>query len=260
MARMDVRQQNREIWDKKVASGDRWTLPVGPEVVAAARAGTWSVILTPKKPVPADWFGDLKGREVLCLASGGGQQGPVLAAAGAVVTVLDNSPAQLARDAEVADRDGLSIRLEEGDMRDLSRFEDASFDLIVHPVSNCFVPDIGPVWRECARVLRPGGSLLSGFCNPVIFCFDPDMEDRGVLRMRYPIPYSDFDALPRHFQRWMEAGEPISFGHSLADQIGGQLDAGLVVVGFYEDYGDEPVARYMPGFCATRAVKPPIRP
>jgi SAM-dependent methyltransferase len=253
---MDIRQQNRTIWDQKVASGDKWTVPVGSDVIDAARAGEWSVLLTPIKPVPRTWFGDLRGKQVLCLASGGGQQGPVLAAAGASVTVFDNSPAQLDQDRSVAERDGLALRLEEGDMADLSRFDAQSFDLIFHPVSNCFVPDVHPVWSECARVMRPGASLLAGFCNPVIFCFDPDMEDRGILRVRYAVPYSDFEALPRHFKRWMEAGEPISFGHRLEDQIGGQLAVGLTVTGFYEDYGDEPVSRYMPGFCATRAVKP----
>jgi ubiquinone/menaquinone biosynthesis C-methylase UbiE len=153
---MDFLNYNREAWNRKVAEKNEWTVPVSPEVVAAARQGEWSVVLTPVIPVPQDWFGDLTGARVLGLASGGGQQGPVLAAAGADVTIFDNSPAQLDRDREVADREGLVIRTVQGDMADLSVFDSEFFDLIFHPVSNCFVPDVTSVWRECFRVLKPG--------------------------------------------------------------------------------------------------------
>jgi SAM-dependent methyltransferase len=131
---------------------------------------------------------------VLCLASGGGQQGPILAAAGARVTVFDNSPQQLAQDRHVARRDRADLATVEGDMRDLSAFADASFDLIVHPTSNLFVPDVRPVWRECFRVLRPGGVLLAGFCNPILYLFDQELADDGVLQVRHALPYSDLTA------------------------------------------------------------------
>ncbi len=108
--------------------------------------------------------------DILCLASGGGQQAPILAAAGANVTVFDNSPAQLRQDALVAQREGLPLRTVQGDMRDLSAFGDDSFDLIFHPVSNIFVPEVRPVWRECYRVVRPGGVLLMGTLNPIRIC------------------------------------------------------------------------------------------
>ena len=99
-----VAAHNRSAWDREVDSGNEWTVPVGPEVIAAARAGTWSVVLIGYDPVPRDWFpATLAGADVLCLASGGGQQGPVLAAAGAQVTVLDNSSRQLAQDRLVQD-------------------------------------------------------------------------------------------------------------------------------------------------------------
>src|SRR5262249_39665032 len=158
---------------------------------AAARRGDWAIVLTPTRPVPRDWFGDLAGRNVLCLASGGGQQGPILAAAGARVVVLDQSPAQLQRDRDVAAREGLSLAAVEGDMRDLSRFADGSFDLVFHPVSNCFVPDVRPVWREAFRVLRPGGALLAGFSNPTLYVFDDALANKGELVVRHAIPYSD---------------------------------------------------------------------
>src|SRR5262245_14008559 len=153
---MDIREYNRHAWDRKVQQGDRWTVPVAPEVIARARRGDWQVVLTPTKPVPRDWFPDLNGLEVLCLASGGGQQAPILAAVGASVTALDNSPRQLAQDRLVAEREGLKIRTVEGDMRDLSAFPDGRFGLVFHPVSNCFVPEVRPVWKEAFRVLRRG--------------------------------------------------------------------------------------------------------
>src|SRR5262245_49214062 len=188
---MDVRNYNRHAWDRQVEKGNRWTVPVGPEVVAAARRGDWQVLLTPTKPVPRDWFPPLAGLDVLCLASGGGQQGPVLAAAGAAVTVLDNSPAQLAQDRLVAEREGLSIETVEGDMADLSRFPDDRFGLVLHPCSNCFVQDVRPVWREAFRVLRPGGALLAGFCNPALFLFDYTRAEEKGLVVQYAAPYSD---------------------------------------------------------------------
>jgi hypothetical protein len=70
---MNIPEHNREAWDRLVAAGNTWTQPVGPDVIAAARQGQWSVLLTPHKPVPRAWFGELKGVRVLGLASGGGQ-------------------------------------------------------------------------------------------------------------------------------------------------------------------------------------------
>ena len=156
---------NARAWDRQVALGNQWTRPVSSGVISRARLGEWSVLLTARKPAPRDWFPDLAGLRVLCLASGGGQQGPVLAAAGAEVTVYDNSPAQLAQDEFVADRDSLTLRTVQGDMQRLEVFPDESFDLVFHPCSVTFVPDVAAVWREVARVLVPGGLLLAGFID-----------------------------------------------------------------------------------------------
>lgn len=255
---MDVRAYNRDAWDHQAAVGNRWTVPVGPQAIMAARRGEWDIVLTPTKPVPRDWFPLLTGLDLLCLASGGGQQAPILAAAGAAVTVLDNSPVQLARDREVAERDGLTIRTVEGDMRDLSVFPDGLFGLVFHPCSNCFVQDIRPIWRECFRVLKPGGVLLAGFVNPVLHLFDDGKMKRGEFVVRHRIPYSDLDGLTEtELRRSKDDREPLYFGHTLRDQIGGQIDAGFVLTGFYEDGGMEwKLSEYIPCFAATRAVRP----
>ena len=257
---MDVRGYNEEAWDREVERGNQWTVPVGPDVIDAARRGQWEVLLTSNKPVPKDWFPEMGGAEVLCLASGGGQQGPVLAAAGARVTVFDNSPAQLAQDRLVAERESLDLRTVQGDMRDLSAFGDGSFDFVFHPVSNLFVPKVRPVWAEAFRVLRSGGTLVAGFLNPANYIFDLDLaDDTGELRVTYELPYAAPTSLDEESLRaQMERGEPLEFSHTLEDQIGGQIDAGFVISGFYEDrHGDDdPLAAYMPTLIATRATKP----
>lgn len=255
---MDILEHNREAWSKEVAEGNKWTIPVTAEEVAAARRGEWSVLLTPTKPVPCEWFGELIGKDLLCLASGGGQQGPLLAAAGARVTVFDNCPAQFARDEKVAARDGLTIRLEQGDMRDLSRFADGSFDIIFHPVSNIFIDDVRPVWKECRRVLRQGGSLLAGFVNPLLYIFDlEEWDTKRIMTVRYKIPYSDIGQLPGGLlASRVAAKEALEFGHSLDDLIGGQIDAGFAIAGFFEDSsGGDFLDPYINTFIATKAAK-----
>jgi SAM-dependent methyltransferase len=257
---LDPVAHNRAAWDREVDAGNEWTVPVGPEVIQAARAGDWSVVLIGYSPVRRDWFPDsLAGKDVLCLASGGGQQAPVLAAAGASVTALDNSARQLAQDRMVADRDGLELTTVLGDMRDLSAFGGGSFDLVFNPVSNVFCPDLAPVWRECYRVLRQGGVLLAGFMNPDIFIFDADAsENRNELIVRHALPYSDLTHLTvLEREQLFGPDAPVEYSHSLAEQIGGQLEAGFVLTGFTEGpLHAGPTAAYLPGYFATRAVKP----
>ncbi len=258
---MDVRAYNSLAWDREVEKGNRWTIPVGPEVIDRARQGQWEIVLTPTRPVPRDWFPPIKGARVLCLACGGGQQGPVLAAAGAEVTVLDNSPRQLQRDRDVAAREGLTIRIVQGDMADLSAFREGEFDLIFHPVSNTFVRDVPRVWREAFRVLQERGPLLSGFMNPAVYLFDWTLAGREkVLKIKYRLPYSDETDLPEEERRERMANrEPLEFSHSLTDLIGGQIEAGFVLTHLFEDWctgEDDLLKEYMPECIATRAVKP----
>src|SRR5829696_978159 len=256
---MDVRRYNREAWDRQVKSGNEWTVPVDPEIIKAARRDEWAVLLTETRSVPRAWFPEMSGADILCLASGGGQQAPIFAAAGANVTVLDNSPQQLAQDRFVAERESLDLETVQGDMRDLSAFADESFDLVFHPVSNLFVPEVRPVWKEAFRVLRRGGSLLAGFLNPVVYIFDLELaDDTGEIRVRYSLPYSDATSrTEEELRRQMERREPLEFSHTLEEQIGGQIEAGFLISGFYEDrHRDDPIAAFMPTFVATRAIKP----
>jgi SAM-dependent methyltransferase len=255
---MDMLEHNRAYWDAAVEKGDRWTVPVGADDIARARAGEWTVVLTPHTPVPRAWFPPLAGAQVLGLASAGGQQGPILAAAGAEVTVFDNSPKQLSQDRKVADECELNIATEQGDMRDLSRFRAGSFDLIFHPCSNCFVDDVRRVWLECARILKPGGVLLAGFSNPFNYLWDPLKEKKGEFVVKRSLPYADAELPEDERREAFGADAPLEYSHTLEAQIGGQLEAGLHLVGMFEDdWGGKEVAdKYYKSFIATRAIKP----
>ena len=262
---LDVLKHNRQRWDALVDQKNRWTIPASPDEVAAARDGKLSLLLTPSKPVPMDWYPALAGLETLCLASGGGQQAPLLAAAGAVVTTIDNSPNQLAQDQLVAEREGLQIGSVQGDMADLSCFEDKSFGLIFHPCSNCFSEKIDEVWQESFRVLRPGGVLLAGFSNPIRFAITDEDHDNGTLRITRKLPWSgkgsrssdEIENLPMNMDGLLE------FGHTLEQQIGGQMKSGFHMTAMFEDRwvgeGDDdidPLSKLIDSFIATRSIKP----
>lgn len=253
---MDYIKENEKIWDKRSENNDKWSICVSSETVNRAREGVWSIVLTPAKPVPADWFPEkLDGKKILCLASGGGQQGPILAAAGADVTVFDNSRVQLEKDEYVAQRDNLVIKTVQGNMQDLSVFEDESFDCIVHPWSNGYIDDVRPVWKECARVLKKNGVLMAGFGNPISSIFNVGKFEKGILEVENTIPYADIDHMDDPEIKAIAEEDGYYWGHTLEDQIKGQTDAGFAIVGFYEDIGGCALDKYINSSIATRAIK-----
>lgn len=255
---IDIFSHNSRAWDSAAERRDIWSTPVTDDDIDAARRGDVSVLLTPERPVPAHWFPPLAGLRLLGLASGGGQQGPIFAAAGADVTIVDASEGQLALDREVAELHDLPIELVRADAADLAMLDDESFDLVFHPSSNSYIPDIQPAWNEAYRILRPGGHLLAGFNNPVIFVFDPDDLDNDTFTVRYSLPHSDATALPpEKLRERISAGDTLEHSHTLEQQIGGQLLAGFHLIDLYEDRWDShPLSRHMPTSIATRARKP----
>ena len=239
--------------DSWVRGGWEWGQPITPEVYARAKQGDWQVVLTPNIPVPKAWFGDLKGKRVLGLASGGGQQMPVFAALGAICTVFDLSDEQLNSERMVARREGYAIEVIKGDMTKPLPFLDNSFDLIFHPVSNCYIRQVQPVWNECYRVLKPGGALLAGLDNGINFLFD---EDSLVITHKLPQdPLSQAD-----WEETIKANpyESLQFSTPIQEQVGGQLKAGLMLTDIFEDSNNTgPLMEHgVPCFFATRAIKP----
>jgi len=253
----DVIELNRVAWDKRVTDGSEWTICVSSEVIELARKGVFNIKLTSRKPVPQDWFPiDIKGQTVLCLACGGGQQAPVLSAIGANVTVLDISDLQLKQDEFVAHRDNLDLKTVQGDMCDLSRFDDETFDIVFNPVSNTYIPDVTPVWRECYRVLKKGGILLTGSSNPYIYIFNDEKWNVGILEVSNKLPFNSLDELDEKGRKeFLENGNAIEYSHTLEELIGGQVSAGFLINGFYEDIDSDFICDYAPKYFATRAIK-----
>lgn len=251
---MDIVNHNKSAWDNYVDNNDPWTIPVSEQELENAKNGDWNIVLTPKKSVPHSWFPNLKGLKILGLASGGGQQGPILATLGADITIFDNSEKQLQQDRTLSDKFDLNIKTVQGDMKDLSMFADNSFDLIFNPCSVLFVDNVLPVWKECFRVLKPNGILMTGLINPISF----QLDDRK-LNLIYKQPFSDLHSLPlEKLEELKKNNEALEFGHSLTDQIGGQLETGFTITAMFEDSwgGENKMDEYLPCFIATRAVKP----
>ena len=248
---MNYQDINAATIDRWVEEGWEWGIPISHETYKKALAGEWDMLLTPTKFVPHAWFGELKGKKVLGLASGGGQQMPIFAALGAICTVFDYSESQLQSERLVSEREGYPIEIIRGDMTRPLPFADDTFDLIFHPVSNCYVKEVKPIFKECARILKKGGILLSGLDNGVNYLVDDD-EMRIVNTM-------PFDPLQNESQRrQLEKSDcGMQFSHTIEEQIGGQLEAGLMLTDIYGDTNGEGRLHEMNIECyfATRSVK-----
>jgi len=253
---MSYTETNARAWDAWAENGCLWTIPISHEDFLKAKQGSWGVYLTPCVPVPRDWFLPFEGCRLLGLASGGAQQMPVFAALGADCTILDYSDTQLQKERDVSIREGYEIKIIKADMTKRLPFEDNAFDLIFHPVSNCYIENVQHVWDECYRVLRPGGVLLAGFDNGINFLF----EDKRPLKIVNKLPYNPLKMSEKERRRIEKNYEAYQFSHTMEEQVGGQLRAGLALTHLFEDT-DRPgyasaISKHIPIYAATRAVKP----
>ena len=248
---------NSKAIDKWNKNGWEWGVNITHEEFIKACNGYWNVLLTPKKFVPHEWFlpflkdGRLDGAKLLGLASGGGQQMPVFSALGAECTVLDYSDSQLESERIVAEREGYSINIIKADMTQRLPFCDEAFDIIFHPVSNCYIEDIIHVWNECYRVLRKGGVLLAGLDNGINFLFD----EEDSLSIVNKLPYNPLKNEELYKSCMQQTDGSIQFSHTIEEQIGGQLKAGFTLTDLYEDSDDTGIGEYIPNFLATRTIK-----
>ena len=248
---MNYTEINSKTIDRWVEEGWEWGKPIDHETYENAKNGVWDVGLTPTKPVPHEWFGELSGKKLLGLASGGGQQMPVFSALGAECTVLDYSERQLESERLVAEREGYSINIVKADMTKTLPFDNESFDIIFHPVSNCYIKDVYHVFSECFRVLKPGGILLCGLGNEVNYIVN---EDETMIVNKMP-----FDPLdnPEYMKQLQEDDDGVQFSHTIEEQIGGQLKAGFTLTDIFGDtngYGRLQELN-IESYIATRAVK-----
>lgn len=248
---MNYQEINSKTIDLWCEEGWEWGKPISHEIYMKALAGEWDVFLTPTKVVPHEWFGELKGKKVLGLASGGGQQIPIFAALGAECTVLDYSKIQCESERKIAKREGYLVNVLQYDMTKRLPFEDESFDLIFHPVSNCYVEEVKPIFKECYRILKKGGILLCGLDNGINFIFDDNENE-----IKYALPFNPLHN-PKMYEESVKNDWGIQFSHTAEEQIGGQLEAGFILTNLYEDTnGSGNLHEYgVPSFWATRAVK-----
>lgn len=248
---MNYTEQNSKTIDRWIEEGWEWGIPITHEQFAAAKNGDWQMVLTPTKPVPRDWFPDLSGKKVLGLASGGGQQMPIFAALGADCTVLDYSEKQIDSELTVAAREGYAINAVRADMTKPLPFTDESFDLIFHPVSNCYIEHVRPVWNECYRILKKGGVLMAGLDNGFNYLFDEDEKE-----VKYYLPFNPLKD-PALMESLEKSDSGVQFSHTLEEQIRGQLKAGFTLRDLYEDVNGSGFLheRGVPTFWATLAVK-----
>ena len=248
---MDYQKINSETISRWCREGWEWGQPISHEEYIRATEGDWGVYLTPTKLVPKRWFGELSGKKVLGLASGGGQQMPIFAALGADCTLLDYSAEQCASDKMVAAREGYAIEILQADMTKPLPFEDETFDLIFHPVSNCYVEEVEPIFKECYRILKKGGIFLGGYDLGINYLFDEDETE-----VKHGLPFNPLKD-PALYDLSMKNDWGIQFSHTLEEQIGGQLKAGFRLTDLYEDTNGAGRLHELnvPSFIATRCVK-----
>ena len=248
---MKYQDINSKMIDKWCQEGWEWGQPIPHNTYIDALNGKWDVYLTPTKIVPHSWFGDLKEKKILGLASGGGQQMPIFSALGGRCTVLDYSSEQCESERLVSKREGYSIEIIQADMTKKLPFIDDTFDIIFHPVSNCYVEDVKPIFKECYRVLKKDGILLCGLDIGINYVFNE--EETKII---YKLPFNPLKN-EKVYKDSIKNNWGLQFSHTLEEQIGGQLEAGFQLTNLYEDTNGTGILHEhnIPSFIATRAVK-----
>lgn len=230
MEQQSIFDQVEKNVDRLVQEHVSWSACATPEQMEKARLGKPELLFGEDDFIPAPWLSNLQGKRVLCLAGAGGLQGPLLAAAGAHVTVLDLSTQMLAHDRAMALQWKLSMNIRRGNMCDLSCFEEASFDLVINPPSLFYVPDVVPVFHQVHRVLRPGGSFILCSSSPIAYVCEYD-EDRKQ--------YIACNRMPYRSQEHASQGDWVEYGHTMESYLGGLIGAGFVITGYKEKQMDD---------------------
>jgi SAM-dependent methyltransferase len=245
-SRAAVLQHNAHAWDRLAAGQALLARPAVDEAFGDPRNWLGSGGSATRRWLPER----LDGLEVLCLAAGGGKHGPLYAAAGARVTVLDISPAMLELDRQVARERKIDIQILQGSMDDLSMLQPSRFDVVIHPVSTCYVPDVGKVFREVARVTKGHGLYVSQHKSPASLQATVEPGASGHYEIRFP-QTPGHPLPPDPPSRLREAGTH-EFIHPLLALLGGLCQAGFGIQDVCEPDHAQPGAQ--PGSFAHRAA------
>lgn len=211
--------------DNLVINNADWTASATKEALDSARKGNLVVSFYDKK-VPDEWLYNIKDKKVLCLAGAGGLQAPLLACAGADVTVLDISEKMLDKDRELAESEKLPIEIVKGNMCYLSQFSNDTFDMVINPPSLMYVPNLDVVFDEVYRVTKTGGEFIIMAPNPINYLCDwIDTEDGGYYKAVHKMPWCSKD---------YDDSDWIEYGHTMEEYLGGLLKSGFVINGYKE--------------------------
>lgn len=201
---------------------------------------------------PGNMFGDVKDKNILCLASGGGQQSIGLALLGANVTVIDFSAEQLKKDELEAKKHSISIRIIQSDMRDLSQLKTGEFDIVYHPYSINYISEVQKVFDEVSRVLKSGGIYYLMFHNPFVHgswkdsCWGSKWKKKELWQGKgYPIsqPYKDGIPIKVADQTWnfkdtkgkvVKTSAPQEYKHTLSTILNSLIKRKFSILKFEE--------------------------
>ncbi|MEN9581969.1 MAG: hypothetical protein RJA70_4978 [Pseudomonadota bacterium] len=225
MQRHQILSHNRQAWDRRVLQGETFARPTADEDF--------------QDPLlrldPRGWLGNVVGKRILCLGAGGGKHGPLFAKAGAIATVVDLSPAQLELDRSTARKHAVEVRTIETSIDDLSPLYGEQFDLVVQPVSSCYVPDVALMYQEIAKLLLPGGVYVSQHKTPTSLQSRMEPTRAGY---EVAIPYYINATLPEvNGSRLREAGT-LEFLHRWEQLIGGLCRSGFIIEDLIEPRHD----------------------
>jgi SAM-dependent methyltransferase len=125
-------------------------------------------------------LGDVEGRDVLELGSGGGQCSRWVRVRGGRSYGLDLSARQLQHSRRIDEESGVAVPSVRATATALP-YADASFDVVFCSFGALqFIADIEVCLDEVARVLRPGGRFAFSITHPTRWSFPDDPAEGGL--------------------------------------------------------------------------------
>lgn len=227
-----------------------WMKPITHADFLKVKDGENLLTVTPNKKVPFEWYKNCKNKKVLGLAAGGGQQMPIFAALGANCTLIDASKSQIENDLSISIRENYDINLINGDISQRLPFDDESFDIVINPISNHYIENIYPMFKEIYRVLKHGGLFILGFETEIFWTVN---LDTNKLEKKLPInPLKNKEL----YKKVKKSKNAFQFSHTTTEQIGGQLNVGFRLIDIYDDIEDGIFSELnIPTFMATLSIK-----